>query len=88
MEETVEKGGVVKKKGNILKSPVFFGTVGLVFAFLSLWLSWIPILNLIILAFGMIFSLIGVFFPRKGYAIAGLIISHFSALIIMLSYGW
>ncbi len=88
MEETVEKGGVAKKKGNILKSPGFFGTVGFVFAILALLLCWIPILNCTLWVLGVIFSCIGMFLPRKGFAIAGLIVSgHISIVLFLMQFG-
>jgi len=76
MEETVEKVVVVEKKGNGL------GTAGFVLALIGLLLCWIPILNWILWVLGVIFSFIGVFRPRRGLAIAGLVISFIGVIIM------
>lgn len=77
--EDLENVVVVEKKGNGL------GTTGFVLALIALLLCWIPILNWILWILGVIFSLIGVFRPKRGLAIAGLIIS-FIVLIIYVGF--
>lgn len=73
MEENVKPQVViVEKKGNGM------GTAGFVLALIGFILSLIPVVNFISWLpwlLGLIFSIIGIFKPKKGLAIAGLIIS-------------
>lgn len=59
------------------------GVTGFVLALLGLVFCWAPVINWILWLLGLIFSLLGVFKPKKGLAIAGLAIS-FIGIIIML----
>ena len=63
------------------------GTAGLVLSILGLVLCWVPIANVILWFLGFLFSFIGVFKRPKGKAIAGLIISAISIVVIILVYG-
>ena len=54
---------------------------------LGLVLCWVPIANVILWFLGFLFSFIGVFKRPKGKAIAGLIISAISIVVIILVYG-
>lgn len=74
MEE--EKVVIVKQQGNGM------GVAGFVLALLGLILCWVPILNWILWLLGLIFSIIGMFKPKKGLAIAGLVISCLFILLI------
>ena len=72
---------VVEKKGNGL------GTAGFVHALLALIFCWVPILDWILWLLGLIFSIIGVFKPKKGLAIAGLVISLIGIIAIIVVVG-
>ena len=50
------------------------GIAGFILALLSLLLCWIPFLNWILWILGLVFSIIGVTKPKKGLAIAGLVL--------------
>ncbi|MDR2148925.1 MAG: hypothetical protein LBE91_20990 [Tannerella sp.] len=63
------------------------GTAGFVLALIALFLSWVPVLDWIVWALGLIFSFIGVFRKPKGLAIAGLIISLIVVIIIVAVVG-
>ena len=53
----------------------------------GLALCWVPGVNLILWFLGFLFSFIGIFKRPKGKAIAGLIISAISLVVIILVYG-
>lgn len=74
MEEKV----VVVKQGNGM------GVAGFVLALLGLILCWVPILNWILWILGLVFSIIGMFKPKKGLAIAGLVISCLYIILIFV----
>ena len=61
-------------------------TAGLVLSILGLALCWVPFANLILWFLGILFSFIGVFKRPKGKAIAGLIISVVSIVVIILVF--
>ena len=63
------------------------GSAGLVLSILGLVLCWVPIANVILWFLGFLFSFIGVFKRPRGKAIAGLIISVISILVIILVLG-
>jgi len=60
------------------------GTTGFVFALLSAFFCWIPILDWILFAFGLLFSFIGLFKRPRGLAIAGFIISVIDLVVLIL----
>ena len=62
-------------------------TAGLVLSIIGLALCWVPGVNLVLWFLGFLFSFIGVFKRPKGKAIAGLIISAVSIVVIILVYG-
>ena len=62
-------------------------TAGLVLSIVGLALCWVPGVNLILWFLGFLFSFIGIFKRPKGKAIAGLIISVISIVVILLIYG-
>ena len=62
-------------------------TAGLVLSIIGLALCWVPFVNLVLWFLGFLFSFIGVFKRPKGKAIAGLIISAISIVVIILVYG-
>lgn len=68
------------------KSKNGFGTAGLVLSILGLALFWVPIVDLILWFLGFLFSFIGMFKRPKGKAIAGLIISVISIVVIIIVY--
>lgn len=72
---------VVVKKGNGM------GVAGFVLALLGLIFCWVPVIDWILWLLGVIFSLIGVFKPKKGLAIAGLVISFIGILVIFFLLG-
>lgn len=59
------------------------GTAGLVLSILGLVLCWVPIADLLLWFLGFLFSFIGVFKRPRGKAIAGLIISVISIVVIV-----
>ena len=71
-----EEKVVVVKQGNGM------GVAGFVLALLGLLLCWVPILNWILWILGLVFSIIGMFKPKKGLAIAGLVISCLYILLL------
>ena len=60
------------------------GLTGFILSLVCLFTSWAPGLNLVMWILGLVFSAVGVFRKPKGFAIAGLIISMISILIIIL----
>ena len=66
------------------KSHNGVGTAGFVFAILSIFLGWIPVLGYVINFLGFLLSLIGIFKRPRGLAIAGLIISLLDIIIILV----
>lgn len=63
------------------------GIAGFVLALLGVFLFWIPVINWILWLLGLIFSFIGVFKQPKGLAIAGLVLSFISIIIIITVLG-
>lgn len=72
---------IIKRKTNGL------GVAGFVMALLGLLLCWIPILGWIIWLLGLLFSLIGLFKSPRGLAIAGMIISLITFVILVAFIG-
>ena len=60
-----------------------FGTAGLVLSILGLVFCWVPIVDLVLWFLGFLFSFIGIFKRPKGKAIAGLIISVITLVILV-----
>ena len=60
------------------------GLTGFILALACLFTSWAPGLNIVMWILGLVFSAVGVFRKPKGFAIAGLVISMISILIIIL----
>jgi len=60
------------------------GTAGLVFALLTIFFGWFPVLGWIMWFLGLLFSFIGVFKSPRGLAIAGLIISIIGLVYLLL----
>ncbi len=81
MEENAPQVVVVEKKGNGM------GTAGFVIALLGLIFCWLPVLNWILWLLGLIFSIVGMFKPKKGLAIAGLVISFIGIIVICAVLG-
>lgn len=79
MEENIVV--VEQKKGNGM------GVAGFVLALLGLIFCWVPILDWILWILGLIFSIVGMFKPKKGLAIAGLIISCLYLIVIFVIVG-
>ncbi len=61
-------------------------TAGLVLSIVGLALCWMPFVNVILWFLGILFSFIGVFKRPRGKAIAGLIISVVSLVVILIIY--
>ena len=61
-------------------------TAGLVLSIVGLALCWFPFVNLVLWFLGILFSFIGVFKRPRGKAIAGLIISVVSIVVILIIY--
>lgn len=63
------------------------GTAGFILALLALVFCWVPVLDWILWILGLVFSLIGVFKVPRGFAIAGLAISLFVLILLILVFG-
>ena len=62
------------------------GTAGFVLAIIGLTMCWIPVVGIILSILGFIFSFIGVFRRPRGLAIAGLIISIITIVLIAVLF--
>lgn len=60
------------------------GLTGFILSLVCLFTSWAPGLNIVMWILGLVFSAVGVFRKPKGFAIAGLVVSMISILIIIL----
>lgn len=76
MDQNQPQVVVVEKKGNGM------GTAGFVLALLGLIFCWVPVLDWILWLLGLIFSIVGMFRPKKGLAIAGLVISFIFIILV------
>lgn len=63
------------------------GTAGFVFAIISIFVCWVPVLDLIIWFLGALFSFIGLFKKPRGLAIAGFILSFIGIIILVTVFG-
>ena len=63
------------------------GLTGFILSLACLFTSWAPGLNIVMWILGLVFSAVGVFRKPKGFAIAGLVISMISILIIIFLVG-
>ena len=63
------------------------GVAGFVLALIGLFLSWIPVFGWIIWLVGLVLSFVGVFKEPRGLAIAGLVISLISVIILIAIIG-
>lgn len=63
------------------------GTAGFILALLAIIFCWVPVLNWILWVLGLIFSFVGVFKPKKGLAIAGLVLSVIGIIVIIALIG-
>lgn len=61
------------------------GTAGFVLGLTGLILCWVPVLDIILLLLGFIFSFIGLFRNPRGLAIAGFLLSIIGAIIVFLA---
>lgn len=68
------------KKGNAM------GVTGFVLSLVTLILGWIPVLGWILWALGLIFSCIGLAKQPRGLAIAGLCISVFGIICLVVLF--
>lgn len=75
-----------KNQTIIVRQSNGIGTAGFILALLSLTLIWIPIINIIIWALGLLFSFIGLFKRPRGLAIAGFIISSIGIIIMIVFF--
>jgi uncharacterized membrane protein len=62
-------------------------TAGLVLAIIAIVFSWVPVLNMILWILGLIFSGIGMRKAPRGLAIAGLVLSLITIIIIVAVVG-
>lgn len=60
------------------------GLTGFILSLVCLFSSWAPGLNIVMWILGLVFSAVGVFRKPKGFAIAGLVISMISILVIII----
>ena len=70
-----------------IKKSNGLATAGFVLALISVFLSWVPALGWIMWFLGLLFSFIGVFKSPRGLAIAGLIISLFDIILLIVVFG-
>ena len=63
------------------------GTAGFVLALIALFIGWVPAVGWICWLLGLIFSCVGMGRTPKGLAIAGLIISVFGIVLIIVLTG-
>lgn len=63
------------------------GTAGFVLALIALFFGWVPVLGWIVWVLGLIFSFVGIFKVPRGMAIAGLVISLFGILLLIVVFG-
>ena len=62
------------------------GLTGFILSLLCLLVSWAPGVNILLWILGFVFSAVGLFRKPKGFAIAGLVISMISILLIVLFF--
>lgn len=84
--ENTEKATVINNH-IVAKESNGFGTAGFVLALIGLFLGWIPFIGNIIWFLGAIFSIVGVFRPTKGLAIAGVVISFIGLIMLVTVFG-
>ena len=63
------------------------GVAGFVIALVGLFFFWLPLINILFLLFGFVFSVAGVFKAPRDMAIAGLVLSLIDFLIILYMMG-
>lgn len=80
MEQVTPPMPVQPKKGNAM------GVTGFVLSLVTLILGWIPVLGWILWALGLIFSCIGLGKQPRGLAIAGLCISIFGIICLVVLF--
>ncbi len=62
------------------------GTAGLIIALIAVFLGWIPIYGWILWLIGLILSFVGIFKRPRRYAIAGLLFSFLSIVLLLLFF--
>lgn len=72
---------------NEVKQKNGIGITGFILSIVAIVLCWVPVLGWILWFLGALFSIIGVFKKPKGLAIAGLIISFISIIILIVFMG-
>ena len=60
------------------------GTAGFVISLICMLFSWVPVLSWGLWVIGLILSFVGIFKKPRGLAIAGLIISCFDLIVILV----
>ena len=60
------------------------GTAGFVISLICMLFSWVPVLSWVLWVIGLILSFVGIFKKPRGLAIAGLIISCFDLIVILV----
>lgn len=63
------------------------GTAGFILALLGIVLCWIPVLDWVLWILGLVFSFCGIFKQSRGLAIAGLVLSCISLIILLAVIG-
>jgi len=63
------------------------GIAGFIISLIALFFGWVPIFGWILWVLGLVFSFIGMFKNPKGMAIAGLVISIVSVILMLLVFG-
>jgi hypothetical protein len=59
------------------------GLTGFILSLIALGLGWIPLFGQILWGLGFSFSIVGVFGDRKGFSVAGMIISVISIILFV-----
>ena len=63
------------------------GTAGFILALLAFLVSWVPVVDIIVWALGLLFSFIGMFKAPRGLAIAGFILSIIGIIVLITFFG-
>lgn len=63
------------------------GLAGFILALLGLILFWVPVGGWLLWILGLVFSFAGMFQSPRGFAIAGLVISFFDVIVLVVVIG-
>lgn len=81
---TNQPGTVIYMNVPPTKESNGIGTAGFVISLICMLFSWVPVLSWVLWVIGLILSFVGIFKKPRGLAIAGLIISCFDLIVILV----